>query len=246
MSELMHAITLLAHFHAFSSFTLGCGIPQSKIQERKEEEEEEQKCKKNFIFLRWLSENFLLASEDAILPSPQPSKDPETEPKPDPESEPEPSNVVPGTDIEIATEASEIDGPAMREITTNDEVECPESEVPLILRKMETLSAQKVELEGAELARRFEAVERAEGDGTGSQNGSDELDGQNGAFTVDPDYQYVDFVQRDDPQEFPTMRITVRYLAGRGIRNLSIYLYTVLLGNTTCAPSAESFDMVAL
>lgn len=90
--------------------------------------------------------------------------------------------------------------------------------VPSIMKTLESLSSrQSEELEGAELNRRFEdttAQDSSNGGGNKSKvddpasetsevsNGSSEV-----TFTDEPDFQYVDFVNREDSSKYPTMRI---------------------------------------
>ena len=99
-----------------------------------------------------------------------------------------------------------------------------------ILEKMEALSANRAELETAELARRFERVKhsasqddkegaRVDGGGGGA-GGGDEAEGgederkrkkmrEDHPYAMDRDFAYVDFVARPNPGDYQTLRMNV-------------------------------------
>lgn len=107
----------------------------------------------------------------------------------------------------------------------NDAREHRESEsgenVPQIVKKMEDLKNLQEELDLSEVARRFETVKPAEeipfssrtpSSSSSSQGDSKETE-ENLIKLIDPhkytselDFQYVDFVKRDNPEESPTFR----------------------------------------
>ena len=113
----------------------------------------------------------------------------------------------------------------------NDAREHRESEsgenVPQIVKKMEDLKNLQEELDLSEVARRFETVKPAEeipfssrtpSSSSSSQGDSKETE-ENLIKLIDPhkytselDFQYVDFVKRDNPEESPTFRADVRML----------------------------------
>ena len=103
-------------------------------------------------------------------------------------------------------------------------------EIDSIVQKMETLNATKEDLEAGEMTRRFEsigevhedgvevAVEAMEDLGIESAQGAAakqvDLKDRFKKFTDDEwQMQYVDFLKREDPQDFPTMRFDVRPFA---------------------------------
>ena len=112
----------------------------------------------------------------------------------------------------------------------NDAREHRESEsgenVPQIVKKMEDLKNLQEELDLSEVARRFETVKPAEeipfssrtpSSSSSSQGDSKETE-ENLIKLIDPhkytselDFQYVDFVKRDNPEESPTFRADVRF-----------------------------------
>ena len=106
MSELVHAIIILAHFHSFSSFALGCG----KMSGNPDSDQSNQGNHQHEIETN--------DEEDDVL--------------------------------EQAEEATEAMG-ASQESSRGPSAE---KEVPLILKKMETLRSNQEALEMAELARR--------------------------------------------------------------------------------------------
>ena len=102
-------------------------------------------------------------------------------------------------------------------------------EIDSIVQKMETLNATQEELEDAEIARRFESISEANEAGGGgvevAEEAMEDLGGESSElpeaaavdlkdrfrkFTDDGwDLQYVDFLNRENPGEFPTMRFDV-------------------------------------
>ena len=111
--------------------------------------------------------------------------------------------------------------------------ECPEKDnsdpqnvaVPEILQKMEDLRTQSEELDVTEVARRFESIKvqdaqeifpsEAKSRSRSSTPASETSDDQEIKFiepvkyTTDLEFQYVDFVQREHPEESPTFREAV-------------------------------------
>ena len=175
LSEVLQAITLLAHIHSFSSFVLGCGIMDDPQEENKTEisHEKEDGDSSNIPFdchYNW-----------------QP--------------------VTTGSDESM--------------------------KVPTIVAKMETLGAETEELEVSELTRRFEKIETSQAEDivdlvpkdenapiyrrsrsqTPSDFGSEgsNIETENKIypdnFTDNLDsYQYVDFVKRENPGIYRTLR----------------------------------------
>ena len=86
-----------------------------------------------------------------------------------------------------------------KEVTEDDFQE----QVTSIMKKMESLRSKQEELEMAELARRFETIEiQEEVEDKGVEDEGD-------VFTRDKAFKYVDFIRREDPTNYPTLKITV-------------------------------------
>lgn len=124
MSELMQAIIILAHFHAFSGFIQGCGKLSgiSTDDDGREGVDED-------------------AARDVGAQSPR--FDIQVDDEQD-------------VELEEGVEATESSVSSFDSRRTS-RAQSSDSEVPLILKKMETLSANKTELEVAELRRRYYA-----------------------------------------------------------------------------------------
>ena len=98
--------------------------------------------------------------------------------------------------------------------------------VPEILQKMEDLRTQSEELDVTEVARRFESIKvqdaqeifpseaksRSRSSTPASEETSDDQEIkfiEPVKYTTDLEFQYVDFVQREHPEESPTFREAV-------------------------------------
>lgn len=106
--------------------------------------------------------------------------------------------------------------PSQQEIGVNDEddaiqeakevtEDCEDfqEQVTSIMKKMESLRSKQEELEMAELARRFETIEiQEEVEDKGVEDEGD-------VFTTDKAFKYVDFIRRENPANYPTLKITV-------------------------------------
>ena len=182
LSQVLQAITLLAHIHSFSSFVLGCGIMEKSHNETTTEIcEDEKDC------------------GSLSLPS-----------------SPVKSNVP-----YIVTE------------NTNKSSSLDAFQVQTLVEKMETLREDSEELEVSELTRRFENIKTSQADdvvdsltnyvnpctwrrshtctpnGIGSEGSSVRSENKlhPDLFTNSLDvYQYVDFVKRENPDMYRTLR----------------------------------------
>ena len=182
LSQVTQALTLMAHIHSFSSFVLGCGIMENVCNETNKEDAHNKEDDKG-------STDNTIASSNINV---QQSTD--------------------GTSKEVGEELLK---------------------VPTIVAKMETLGSEIEELEMSELARRFEKIETSQVDDvvdliskdekapifkrSRSQTPSD-LDSEEPStcsenqqhpdnFTQKLDsYQYVDFVKRECPDIYRTLR----------------------------------------
>lgn len=183
LSQVTQALTLMAHIHSFSSFVLGCGIMESVSNETNKEITQNEEDDKGL-------------SDIASSPS----------------------------DINSQQSTDEAQNG-----TTGDEL----LKVPTIVAKMETLGTETEELEMSELARRFEKIESSAVDDVVDLSSKDEkapifkrsrsqtpndLDAEESKNDLDneehPDnftqnldsYQYVDFVKRESPDIYRTLR----------------------------------------
>ena len=183
LSQVTQALTLMAHIHSFSSFVLGCGIMENACNETNKEFADNEEDEKD--------------SSDNTLPSTN-------------------ANVQQSID----TIPQQIVG---------DEL----LKVPTIVAKMETLGSEIEELEMSELARRFEKIETSQVEDVVDLSSKDEkapifkrsrsqtpndLDDEetrdDSENELHPDnftqklnsYQYVDFVKRESPDIYRTLR----------------------------------------
>ena len=190
LSEVVQAIILLAHFHAFSSFSLGCGIMENPTEEEKNETLHKKEIQDN------------LGNNTDNLP-----------------------------DATNAASASTSSARSVGTYRADDPMK-----VPTIVAKMETLGAETEEIETSELTRRFEKIETSQAeviidmfskDGktpackrSRSQTPEGSVDGDSSVETGDDisnpspemftdnlsSFQYVDFVKRENPTTFRTLR----------------------------------------
>ena len=180
LNQVTQAITLLAHIHSFSSFILGCGIMENSHDDTQKE------------------------------PS---DNDEETE-----------SSIIPSspTDSDVKGSADE------NQLISEDLLK-----VPTIVAKMETLGTEIEELELSELARRFEKIEKSQAEDVVDLTVKDEItvqyrracsqtkeDLDPGEVDIETEnellpnnftnsldcYQYTDFVKRENPDIYRTLR----------------------------------------
>ena len=183
LSQVTQALTLMAHIHSFSSFVLGCGIMENVCNEANKEVTKNEEDEKG------------------------------------------PSN--------IATLPCDINTKQSSDSIQNQIVGEELLKVPTIVAKMETLGSEIEELEMSELARRFEKIETSAVDDVVDLTSKDEkapifkrsrsqtpndIDGEGSKNEPEnelhPDnfsqnlysYQYVDFVKRESPDIYRTLR----------------------------------------
>ena len=155
LCELVQALTILTHFHAFASYILGCGTMNNK------EEEEE------------LAEPEQVSFSVGLSP------------------------LKAGTSTEGSI--------SPRKVPIH---------VPMIVKKMASLSAKHEELELAELTRRFDKIDTVEHPLEQSLSDFVQLEVENdfidpAKFTYEIEYQYVDFAKRDNPAMYHTLKTPV-------------------------------------
>jgi len=180
LSQITQAMTLLAHIHSYSSFVLGCGIMENSHDDTNNETSDNDE-----------------ETESSIIPS-----------------SPADTNLKASTDI-------------------NEPIGEDSLKVPTIVAKMETLGSEIEELELSELARRFEKIEKSQAEDVVDLNVNDEhtlhhrracsqtkddLDHEVSDIETDNEllpenftnnldsYQYVDFVKRENPDIYRTLR----------------------------------------
>lgn len=183
LSQITQAITLLAHIHSYSSFVLGCGIMENSHDDNTNETSDKGEEK-----------------ESSIIPSSSPD-----------------TNLIAPFDC----------------TNINEPISEDSLKVTTIVAKMETLGSEIEELELSELARRFEKIEKSQAEDVVDLSVNDEntlhhrracsqtkddldckvsdietgnkLRPHNFTNSLDS-YQYEDFVKRENPDIYRTLR----------------------------------------